>query len=182
MIKQRRTRSLRFGQIRRTHRVYPSIPVMARGSNLSLSTGNEEEEKEIQSNRSRRARVPTIGSLSPSPAASFSSDKENHSATPGPTRRAGRRASAMSPQKLPTPTSAEPPSPRSSKRRRLGERDAPNQSQIAHETELQESGSAQFYDPDQSMEERRAVRKGIRDLSKELNGEHWIGRNNTPLI
>jgi hypothetical protein len=136
-----------------------------------MSAGNKEEEKEIQSTRSRRAHVPTIGSLSPSPAASFSSDKENHSAMPRPTRGTGRGSTAISPQKLPTPTSAEPPSPRSNKRRKLGERDAPNPSQIAHERELQESGNAQYYDPDQSMEERRAVRKGIRDLSKELNGE-----------
>lgn len=155
------------------------IEAMARRANIPLSDGEEEGEKEMQASRSRRGRVPTIGSLSPSPAASFSSDKENHTAGPESARQISRRSSAMSPQKMLTPTSAEPPSPRSSKRRRLGERDAPNPSQRAHERELQQTGNAQYYDPDQSMEERRAVRKEIRDLSKELNGElliRWIRR------
>ena len=151
---------------------------MARRANIPPSDGEEEGEKGMEATRSGRGRVPTtIGSLSPSPAASFSSDKENHSADPEAARQAGRKSSAMSPQKMLTPTSAEPSSPRSSKRRRLGERDVPNPSQRAHQRELQETGNAQFYDPDQSMEERRAVRKEIRDLSKELNGEqrmiHW---------
>lgn len=152
---------------------------MARRTNTLLSAREEEGEKEMQATRSRPARVSTVGSLSPSPPASFSSDKENHTGVLESARQISRRPSAMSSQKLLTPTSAEPPSPRSSKRRRLGERDAPNPSQRAHERELQESGNAQYYDPDQSMEERRAVRKEIRDLSKELNGErllHWIIR------
>jgi non-structural maintenance of chromosomes element 4 len=150
---------------------------MARRINIALSTEEEEKEKEMRSARSRAARVSTIGSPSPSPTASFSSDKENHSARLVPARQTSLRSRAVSPQKLPTPTSAEPSSPRSNKRRKLGERDGPNPSQRAHERELQDSGNAEFYDPDQSMEERRAVRKGIRDLSKELNGEklsHWI--------
>lgn len=150
---------------------------MARRINIAQSTEEEDKEKEMRAARSRPARVSTIGSPSPSPATSFSSDKENHSARLEPTRQTSGRSSAMSPQKLPTPTSAEPPSPHLNKKRKLSERDAPNPSQRAHERELQESGNAEFYDPDQSMEERRAVRKGIRDLSKELNGEkvpHWI--------
>lgn len=145
---------------------------MAPRAKKPLSAGVEEDEKEMQATRSRPTRVSTMGSPSPSVAASFSSDKENHTAATDSARQINRRTSAMSPQKLPTPTSAEPPSsPRSGKRRRLGEREAPNPSQRAHERELQESGNARYYDPDQSMEERRAVRKDIRDLSKELNGE-----------
>lgn len=145
---------------------------MARRANIPLSDGEGEGEKEMQAPRSRRGGgVPTVGSLSPSPAASFSSDKENHAAEPESARQNNQRTGARSPQKMLTPISAEPPSPRSSKRRRLGERDAPNPSQRAHQRELQETGNAQYYDPDQSMEERRAVRKEIRDLSKELNGE-----------
>lgn len=65
-------------------------------------------------------------------------------------------------------------SPHMNKRRKLSERDAPNASQIAHERELKELGNSQFYDPDQDMDERRAVRKGIRDLSKELAGENEV--------
>ena len=54
---------------------------------------------------------------------------------------------------------------------RLGERDAaPLASQLAHERELDEAADVQFYDPDQDMEERRAVRKGLRDLTRDLNG------------
>lgn len=146
---------------------------MARHNKQSL-TEDEENPKEIRAARSRPARVSTIRSLSPSPAASFSSDKENHAIELGSARQLNRRSGAMSPQKLPTPTSAEPQSPRSNKRRKFGERDAPNPSQRAHERELQETGNVQFYDPDQSMDERRAVRKEIRDLSKELNGERMF--------
>ena len=148
---------------------------MARHAHIPLSEGEEEGEKEMEATRPRRGRVPTtIGSLSPSPAASFSSDKENHSIEPESARQTSRKSSTMAPQKMLTPTSAEPSSPRSSKRRRLGERDVPNPSQRAHQKELQETGNAQYYDPDQSMEERRAVRKEIRDLSKELNGEQRL--------
>lgn len=164
----------------------PIIAVMARRAHIPLSE-REEGEKEMEATRSRRGRVPTtIGSLSPSPAASFSSDKENRSIETESARQISRKSSAMSPQKMLTPTSAEPSSPRSSKRRRLAERDVPNPSQRAHQKELQETGNAQFYDPDQSMEERRAVRKEIRDLSKELNGEqrltHWNSVRKVMLI
>ncbi|KAL8943410.1 MAG: hypothetical protein Q9211_000999 [Gyalolechia sp. 1 TL-2023] len=74
----------------------------------------------------------------------------------------------MLPPKTPTLALAEDGTPRASKRLRLGERGVPNASQIVHETELEKLGHNQYYDPNQSMEERRAVRKGIRDLSKEL--------------
>ncbi|KAI4250778.1 MAG: hypothetical protein L6R42_008633 [Xanthoria sp. 1 TBL-2021] len=74
----------------------------------------------------------------------------------------------MLPPKLPTPALAKNGTPRSAKRRKLGECGLPNASQVAHDGELQKLGHAQFYDPNQSMAERRAVRKGIRDLSKEL--------------
>ncbi|KAL9006357.1 MAG: hypothetical protein Q9188_000893 [Gyalolechia gomerana] len=74
----------------------------------------------------------------------------------------------MLPPETPTLPSTEDWTPRAAKRRKLGERSVPNASQVAHETELQKLGHNQYYDPNQSMEERRAVRKGIRDLSKEL--------------
>ena len=76
----------------------------------------------------------------------------------------------MGPPKNLASTLVEPLSPRGNKRRRLSERSAPNASQMAHERELRELGNTQFYDPEQDMDERRAVRKGIRDLSKELTG------------
>ena len=60
--------------------------------------------------------------------------------------------------------------PRSSKKRKLGERNVRNACHTAHERELAEMGDRRFYDPDQSMDERRAVRKDFRDLSRELTG------------
>ena len=136
-----------------------------------LSQSEEADEARVTPNpRTRSGRVSHLGSLSPSPTTSFSSDKENRALAGQAPQEINGKSRAMAPPKLPTPVSAEPASPRASKRRRLGERDAPNASQVAHERELQDLGNAQFYDPDQSMDERRAVRKGIRELAKELNG------------
>lgn len=143
---------------------------MARRANLSPP------HEEDQAVRRRPNRGSTTEPLSPSPAASFSSDKENRQAEAQSSRRVNRKSKAMPPPKLPSPNSAESSSPKTNKKRRLRERDVPNASQIAHEKELERLGNTQYYDPDQSMEERRAVRKGIRDLSKELNGEHQCQR------
>ena len=58
----------------------------------------------------------------------------------------------------------------SGKKRKL--QDAQSQpSQARHRRELEERVDKDFYDPDQDEEERRAVRKGMRDLNKELNGQ-----------
>ncbi|MCJ1257831.1 nuclear protein [Lignoscripta atroalba] len=108
------------------------------------------------------------GSLSPSPAASFSSDKENRESSPNAVRQSNSKSKVMPPPRFPTPASAEPTPPHTNKRRRLGERDAPNASQAAYQRQLDLEGDIQYYDPDQPMEERRAVRKGIRDLAREL--------------
>ncbi|KAL8658165.1 MAG: hypothetical protein Q9226_001215 [Calogaya cf. arnoldii] len=130
---------------------------MARRANIHISD-EEASDSEVRQESRRVDHQP----LSPSPAASFSSDKENRQTI------ATGKSKRMSPPKLPTPASAENETPRSAKRRKLGERGLPNASQVAHEGELEKLGHAQFYDPNQSMAERRAVRKGIRDLSKEL--------------
>ncbi|KAL8641376.1 MAG: hypothetical protein Q9228_001807 [Teloschistes exilis] len=128
-------------------------------------TVSDDDDNEVDgSARQSSGRINGIGSLSPSPAASFSSDKENRVI---PARSNGI-SKQMPPPKLPTPASAEDGTPRSNKRRKLGERTLPNASQVAHEKELDKLGHNQYYDPNQSMAERRAVRKGIRDLSKEL--------------
>lgn len=78
------------------------------------------------------------------------------------------------PSKLPTTGSEEPTSGRASKRRRLGERDAPNETQAAHQKRLDEAGDRSVYDPDQTIEERRAIRKEYRDLSRELTGAFLV--------
>ncbi|KAI9825134.1 MAG: nuclear protein, partial [Thelocarpon impressellum] len=62
------------------------------------------------------------------------------------------------------------PTPQAGKRRRLAARDAtPSATQAAHEQELEEVVDSQIYDPDQPMDERRAIRKGLRDLARSLN-------------
>ena len=43
-------------------------------------------------------------------------------------------------------------------------------SQAIHQWELEEAADTQYYDPDQAPEERRAVRKALRDLTRDLNG------------
>ncbi len=47
-------------------------------------------------------------------------------------------------------------------------------SQARHRRELEERVDKDFYDPDQDEDERRAVRKGMRDLNKELNGSFLV--------
>ena len=44
--------------------------------------------------------------------------------------------------------------------------------QALHEKVIAEEGDKQFYDPDQKPEERRIVRKGLRELGRTLNGRH----------
>lgn len=46
-----------------------------------------------------------------------------------------------------------------------------NGSQSAHMRRLQEVVDTDYYDPDQDIEERRAVRKNLRELTTNLNGE-----------
>lgn len=137
---------------------------MARRANIHISDDEESASEAPQTSTRQSSRRVDDQPLSPSPAASFSSDKENHQSS------ATGKSKRMPPPKLPTPALAENGPQRSAKRRKLGERGMPNASQVAHEGELEKLGHAQFYDPNQSMAERRAVRKGIRDLSKELTG------------
>ena len=144
---------------------------MAHQANLSLDQNEDEHAQETaESTRQRHGRV-NLNSLSPSPAASFSSDKENRQAQAEKTQRNNDKERDMPPPpQMSTPSFTNYQSPRSSKKRKLGERNAPNASQTAHERELAEVGDRRFYDPDQSMEERRALRKDLRDLSRELTG------------
>ncbi|KAI4183815.1 MAG: hypothetical protein L6R41_005171 [Letrouitia leprolyta] len=142
---------------------------MARLAHLPVSDDDEYNGDGAQPSHQRDSRrVTGITSLSPSPAASFSSDKENHTSTTRTSRSVNVKAKSMLPPRTPGLDLDEGGTPRAAKRRKLGERGVPNASQAAHETELEKLGHSQYYDPNQSMEERRAVRKGIRDLSKEL--------------
>ena len=108
-----------------------------------------------------------LHSLSPSPAASFSSDKENRQRSAPQSK---GKSKAMAPPKARTVTHSDHEEARSSKRRRISEREVPNASQATHARQLQDVADRDYYDPEQNIEERRAVRKDFRDLSKELTG------------
>ena len=76
----------------------------------------------------------------------------------------------MPPPKLPTPGSVEPTPLHTNKRRRLGEREASYRSQSSQQDEVDLDEDLRYYDPDQPIEERRHIRKGYRDLARELIG------------
>ena len=143
---------------------------MARHANLSIGR-NEDEEAEDDAESTRQIHgLVNVDSLSPSSMASFSSDKENRQAQVDETQHNSTTAKNTLSPPMPTSNCANDDLPRSSKKRKLGERNATNASQTAHERELAGVGDRRFYDPDQSMDERRAVRKDLRDLTRALTG------------
>ncbi|TGO37420.1 hypothetical protein BHYA_0098g00440 [Botrytis hyacinthi] len=104
--------------------------------------------------------------LSPSPAASISSDKENHSSRNVIDKGKGRAVSvSMGPPRAPSPIS---------KRKRTvttGEGDHSmqrNQRRRTIEAVEDDDEGEQEYDPDQSVEERRKLRSDLRGLSRTL--------------
>ncbi|EEP78850.1 conserved hypothetical protein [Uncinocarpus reesii 1704] len=106
-----------------------------------------------------------LGSNAASPLASFSSDKEN-----GPSPSASRLEKRK--QKSHSALSANAPSnmgDASSKRRRISRREDGGDSQATRNHSLGGLIDTDFYDPDQDPEERRAVRKALRDLATKLN-------------
>lgn len=127
----------------------------------------------VLSTVSRRPRR-NLASLSPSPEASYSSDKENHGRrNAGQEKDPKARTTTMTTPGLRTPNSNPSTTPRVAvgRKRRFGDSDAvPSARDLAHERELVEAADTKYYDPDQDMEERRIVRKGFRDLTRELNG------------
>lgn len=144
---------------------------MARLNKQRLLDEDGDEEIKVRTPTTRQhADDRPQGELSPSPAASFSSDKENRGT---PLNRTDSSKS-MAPPRLPTPHSPKTSTLHTSKRRRLGERDVPNASQAAYQRELDYVADTQYYDPEQPPEERRAVRQGIRDLARELTGRRHI--------
>ena len=69
--------------------------------------------------------------------------------------------------KSPASVSREP----ANKRRRLGERDAPNiSSQATQRRQFEPGAESVLYDPDQPIEQRREVRRQLRDLGRQLVG------------
>ena len=145
---------------------------MARRAVLSSPEDSDHEEdtqNDDSRTRRRQGRVDSPTELSPSPATSFSSDKENR--VINPTRNANGKARAMPPpSKVPTTNSAEAEATRASKRRRLSERDAPDAPDASFAAAADQPANTSLYDPDQNINERRAIRKEYRDLSRVLTG------------
>ncbi|KAI9795852.1 MAG: nuclear protein [Piccolia ochrophora] len=164
---------------------------MARLARLSVSKDEEVEDDlyapppgPSATRRSAQPQSATV-SLSPSPAASFSSDKENRSSAIARARAKGRSIAhtVLPSPKLPTPQS-DALTPREAKRRRVADRaETPNLARTVEEQVNDEGGDSQddeeeeeeefedtkWYDPDQDIEVRRGLRKGLRDLSHNLN-------------
>jgi hypothetical protein len=118
----------------------------------------------------QRQAVANGASMSPSPALSNSSDKENSSRQSSGIDKGKGRAN-MPPPKLPTPLSD---ADRSGKRKRTVDRESAftPHNQRRRRLEAQEEDSDDFdksYDPDQDVEERRRLRRELRDLTRDLN-------------
>lgn len=106
---------------------------------------------------------------SSSPARSFS-DKENRDGTERDSSRAEKRKQVRT-MDFSNPTPSQNAS--ANKRRRLAERASNVQSQSGSQSQRRRSiqlTDKDFYDPDQDINERRRIRKGLRDLTRELNG------------
>lgn len=142
---------------------------MARLAKRPSPDDGEESDPGVSTRQPPNRRSDNARSLSPSPAASFSSDKENQSESTQRMRDLSGKAATMGPPKLLTPGSAESTA-HSNKRRRLGDRDAANASQALLREQLSKVEDLQYYDPDQPMDERRMYRKKMRELTRELNG------------
>ncbi|TVY83934.1 EP300-interacting inhibitor of differentiation [Lachnellula suecica] len=118
-------------------------------------------------------------SMSPSPVASVSSDKENRSSRQPLDKGKGRMPMG--------PPQGTPSANERSKRKRTMEGDAPvdrDRSRRRRTVEVDEDASeADDYDPDQDIEERRRVRKGLRDLTKGVaeNRSDYLTAGNTGL-
>ena len=110
------------------------------------------------------------GTSANTPSSSFTSDKENNqprSAHPSSAEKRKQQAGPGVTMEL-TP----------SKRRRVsGHSSRPSADRPAREQLLREGNDRNYYDPNQDPEERRQVRKGLRDLAAQLNGEIRVHRS-----
>ena len=140
---------------------------MARLREYSGANGNEPDEAGNVSGVSSR-RVTSESSNQPSPAPSFSSDKENNHGSRAPSRGAKGKAGSA---RMSTPAQTERRDSAGPSRKRKAPDALHNPSQARHQRELNQRVDKTFYDPDQDDTERRAVRKGMRALNKEVNGK-----------
>ena len=117
---------MKIGRLYISHKAnphsFPTPSTMARHAVLS-SPEDSDHEEDTHNDHSRTRRTPkrvnNSAELSPSPATSFSSDKENRVINLA--RNAKDKARAMPPSKVLTTNSAEAEATRASKRRRLGQ-------------------------------------------------------------
>ncbi|TVY48043.1 Non-structural maintenance of chromosome element [Lachnellula occidentalis] len=115
-------------------------------------------------------------SMSPSPVASVSSDKENRASRAPLDKGKGRMP--MGPPSGPSPASERV------KRKRTADRDTPvGRTRRRRTVEADENIIDGDYDPDQDIEVRRQVRGGLRDLTKSLNEQRseFLAPGNTGL-
>ena len=129
---------------------------------LNVQTNSSDAENDQDSSLVHTSRHAT-SETSASPALSFSSDKENQGQSKGSGSRGAKGVSASSRMT----TSSAAGSGSLNKKRKLGQA---LPSQAVHRRELEERVDKKYYDPDQNEDERRATRRGMRDLAKELNG------------
>ncbi|KAJ9269936.1 hypothetical protein DTO212C5_3906 [Paecilomyces variotii] len=114
-----------------------------------------------------------------SPETSISSDKENHEASRRDSRTEKRKQGRTMAPGQPTPSNSSV-----NKRRRLAERAANTQLPTPSQARRSQVTDKDFYDPDQDEDERRRIRKGLRDLSRELHDSRseYLQAGNTGLI
>ena len=135
---------------------------------LNTHASSSEAENDQESSSPHRTSRRVTSETSPSPSTSSSLDEEGESRLASPSRTARKRKADYV---APGTRSSRSPSAASTKRRKLDRiRQRPSRRQSSHD-EQEERGDKQFYDPDQDEEERRANRKSMRDLAKELNGK-----------
>lgn len=132
---------------------------------------------EPSGSRRRTANQPSM-SPSPSPATSVSSDKENTSSRADK----GKGLMPMGPARVPSPSSDR------SKRKRVPTMESATASGSERyrrrRTVETDENQEPDYDPDQDIEERRRLRKGLRDLTKNIseNRSEWLARGSTGLM
>ncbi len=133
-------------------------------------SSSPEDTEQLGDSSSQPARcVTSESSIRSTLAPSNSSDKENHHASRTQAGADKRRTATVRMSVQPEGSS----SAISGRKRKLQDvRSQP--SQARHRRELEERVDKDFYDPDQDEDERRAVRKGMRDLNKELNGSFLV--------
>lgn len=152
---------------------------MARSTKVSESPAPFEDiyEASPPPSRPRMSRGPNAAaSMSPSPALSTSSDKENRSSRHVDK---GKGRAPMGPPSAPASASGQ------SKRKRPAERDASTDRNRRRRTvEVNEDEDLSDYDPEQDPNERRDLRRELRELGRTLteNRSEYLTPNSTGLI